>query len=79
MMCPISAFFHPGRVARDLQTLKMSFATMETKFELSVRQWTFFQMSVNRKGEKLTVSRRKAKILAVNRKCLHPVETLVIC
>ena len=31
-------------------------------------------MSVNHNGGKLTVSRRKAKILTVNRKCLHPIE-----
>ena len=30
-------------------------------------------MSVNRNGEKLIVSRRKAKILAVNRKCSTPL------
>ena len=71
-------YFHPGKVVRDLETLKMSFATMETNFELSVKQLTFFQMSVNRKGEKLTVSCRKtAKILAVNRKWHHPIETLL--
>ena len=34
-------------------------------------------MLFNRNGEKLIVSRRKAKILAVNRKCLQPTETLI--
>ena len=33
-------------------------------------------MSVNRNGEELTVSHRATKMLAVNRKCLHPIETL---
>ena len=34
-------------------------------------------MLFNCNGEKLIVSRRKAKILAVNRKCLQPTETLI--
>ena len=34
-------------------------------------------MSVNRNGTKLTVSRKKAKILAVNRESHHPIETLL--
>ena len=52
---------------------------METNFELSVKQLTFFcQMSVNCEGEKLTVSRRKAKILVVNCKCLHPTESPIV-
>ena len=33
-------------------------------------------MSVNRNGEKLTVSRRATKVLALNRRYLHPIETL---
>ena len=49
------------KVLRDLQTLKMCFATMETNFELSVKQLTSFQMSVDRDGYKLTVSRRKSQ------------------
>ena len=57
----------------------MCFVTMETNFELLAKQLTFFQMSVNRKGEKMvTVSCRKANILAVNRKCHHLIETLSV-
>ena len=33
-------------------------------------------ISVNRNGKKLTVSRKKSKILTVNRKSLNPIETL---
>ena len=61
MFCPVAAvpyfsLFHPGKVFRDLQALKLCFATMETNFEL-LKQFTFFfQMSVNRNGEKLPLA-----------------------
>ena len=46
MFCPVAAvpyfsLFHPGKVFRDLQALKLCFATMETNFEL-LKQFTFF-------------------------------------
>ena len=53
-----------------------------------LKQWKLiFNISVNRNGEKLTVSRKmvniltvsrkKTKILTVSRKSHHPVETLL--
>jgi len=53
-----------------------------------LKQWKLiFNISVNRNGEKLTVSRKmvniltvsrkKTKILTVNRKSHHPIETLL--
>ena len=37
-----------------------------------------FNFFVNRNWKKLADSRKKAKILADNRKCHHPIETLMI-
>ena len=37
-----------------------------------------FNFVVNRNWKKLTDSRKRAKILADNRKCHHPIETLVL-
>ena len=39
-------------------------------------QINFFKFFVNRNGKKITVSRKKAKILTVNRKSHHPIDTL---
>ena len=36
-----------------------------------------FNFFVNRNWKKLADSRKKAKILADNRKCHHPIETLL--
>ena len=36
-----------------------------------------FNFFVNRNWKKLTESRKRAKILADNRKCHHPIETLI--
>ena len=36
-----------------------------------------FNFFVNRNGKKLADSRKRAKIFADNRKCHHPIETLL--
>ena len=44
-----------------------------------LKQWKLiFKISVNCNGKKLTVSRKKAKNLTVNRKSQDPIETLSI-
>ena len=43
-----------------------------------LKQWKLIiKISANRNGKKLTVSRKKAKHLNVNRKSYHPIETLL--
>ena len=50
---------------------------MEINFNF-LKQWRLiFKISVNRNGKKLTVSRKKAKILTVSRKRHYPIETLI--
>ena len=42
-----------------------------------LRSW-LFNFFVNRNWKKLADSRKRAKILADNRKCHHPIETLLV-
>ena len=56
----------------------LTFLQMDLTFNL-LKQWKLiFNISVNRNGKKLTVSRKKSKLLTVNRKSLNPIETLFI-
>jgi len=43
-----------------------------------LKQWKFIflKISFNCDGKKLTVSRKKAKMLTINRKSHHPIETV---
>ena len=67
----------------------MCFTTINRNLTINfLKQWKLiFNISVNRNGKKLTVSRKmarvltvsrkKTKILTVNRKRYHPIETLI--
>ena len=49
---------------------------MKINYQLLKQLKLIFNISVNRNGKKLTVSRKMAKILTVSRKSHHPIETL---
>ena len=51
---------------------------MEINFQLFKKWKLIINLSVNRNGKKLAVSRKKVKILTVNRKRHYPIETLLI-
>ena len=46
-------------------------------FAFAFSQKLFFKLTINRNWKKLTNSRKRAKILADNRKSQHPIETLL--
>ena len=67
LVADVPYFIDPGKVVRDLQTLKMCFATMKTNFERSKQLYLFFICLLKRPNI-LVLRRRKGEILTVSRK-----------
>ena len=68
--------FHPEMILRPLFCFKDTKNTGSLTFNSLKRKKLIFNFFVNRNWKKLTDSRKRAKILADNRKSHHPVETL---
>ena len=65
-------------IQRPLFWFKDTKNTSWLKFNFLKQKKLIFNFSVNRNWKKLTDSRKRAKILADNRKFHHPIETLVL-
>ena len=66
--------FHPEMIPRPLFSLKIQKITGKNSLKQKKLIFNFF---VNRNWKKLTDSRKRAKILADNRKSHHPIEILL--
>ena len=67
---------HPEMILRPLFCCKDTKNTGSSIFNSLKQTKLIFNFFVNRNWKKLTDSRKKAKILADNRKSHHPIETL---
>ena len=68
--------FHPEVILRPLFCFKETKNTGLLIFNSMKQKKLIFNLVVNRNWKKLTDSRKRAKILADNRKSHHPIETL---
>ena len=69
--------FHPEMILRPLFCFKDTKNTDSLIFNSLKQKNLIFNFFVNRNWKKLTDSRKRAKILADNRKSHHPIETLL--
>ena len=69
--------FHPEMILRPLFCFKDTKNTGSLTFNSLKQKKLIFNFFVNRNRKKLTDSRKRAKILADNRKNHHPIETLL--
>ena len=70
-------FFHPEMILRPLFCFKDTKNTGLLIFNFLKQTKLIFNFFVNRNWKKLADSRKRAKILAANRKCHNPIETLL--
>ena len=68
--------FYPEMILRPLFSLEDTKNTDLLIFNSLKQKKLIFNFLVNRNWKKLTDSRKRAKILADNRKSRHPIETL---
>ena len=71
-----NGLFHPEVILRPLFCFKDTKNTGLLIFNSLKQKKLIFNFVVNRNWKKLTDSRKRAKILADNRKSYHPIETL---
>ena len=71
-----NSLFHPEMIRRPLSWFKIQKNTGLLIFNFLKQKKLIFNFFVNRNWKKLTDSRKRAKILADNRKSHHPMETL---
>ena len=76
MIYQMLKFFHPEMILRPLFCFKDTKNTGLLIFNSLKQKKLIFNFVVNRNWKKLTDSRKRAKILADNRKSYHPIETL---
>ena len=69
--------FHPKIILRPLFYFKATKNTGSLTLNSLKQKKLVFNFFVNRNWKKLTNSRKRAKILADNRKSQHPIETLL--
>ena len=69
--------FYPEMILRPLFCFKVRKNTGLLIFNSLKQKELIFNFFVNRNWKKLTDSRKRAKILADNRKSHHPIETLL--
>ena len=69
--------FHPEMILRPLFCFKDTKNTVLLIFNSLKQKKLIFNFFVNRSWKILTDSRKRAKILADNRKSHHPIETLL--
>ena len=73
----IPRLFHPEMIRRPLSWFKIQKNTGLLIFNFLKQKKLIFNFFVNRNWKKVTDSRKRAKILADNRKSHHLIETLV--
>ena len=71
-----NSLFHPEMILRPVFCFKDTKNTALLIFNSLKQKKLIFNFVVNRNWKKLTDSRKRAKILADNRKSHHPIETL---
>ena len=72
-----NSLFHPEMILRPLFCFKDTKNTGLLIFNSLKQKKLIFNFFVNRNWKNLTDSRKRAEILADNRKSYHPIETLL--
>ena len=73
-----NSLYHPEMILRPLFCFKDTKNTRRLIFNSLKKKKLIINFFINRNWKKLTDSRKRAKILADNRKSHHPIETLLL-